>query len=365
MTVKKGFTLLFSCYFLFIQASTACTGILIKTQNGAIITGRTLEFGFDLQSNVLVIPKGVELTFLSSAKDKVGYKMTTKYGFVGMNAAGKNVIADGVNEAGLYYGAFYFAGFAVYDKLTPANQSRAVSSEEMGNYILGSFATVDEVKAGLKNITLVGTYLDQIQGEAPFHFAVTDRSGKSIVIEYSKDGLNVFDNTVHIITNNPTYDWHLTNLRNYVNLTPENVNGISLNGQKYTPLSQGSGMLGLPGDASSVSRFVRAAAFVNAALPCKDEEEGIFRAFHILNNFDIPVGLVLQKEANNPTAKPTAEFTTWTSSVDTRNSIYYYKTYHNPSVKKADLKELLKEANGKIMVIEAETPRTYESVSSK
>ena len=361
MTANKTFALLFLSFFISIQSSFGCTGILIKCQNGAIITGRTLEFGFDLQSNILVIPKGIELSFLSSTKDKVGYKMKTKYGFVGMNAVGKNAIADGVNEAGLYYGAFYFAGFAVYNKLTPANQSRAVSSEEMGNYILGSFATVDEVKAGLKNITIVGTYIEQIRGEAPLHFAVTDKSGKSIVIEYSKDGLNIFDNTVHVITNNPSYDWHTMNLRNYVNLTPDNVNGISLNGQNYTPLSQGSGMLGLPGDASSVSRFIRASAFVNAALPSKDEEEGIFRAFHILNNFDIPIGLVMQKEETTTLA----EFTTWTSSVDTKNSVYYYKTYHNQSAKKADLKELLKEANGKILVIESETPRTYESVTSK
>lgn len=359
MSAVKNFTILF--LFLFVQIGFACTGILIKTQNGATITGRTLEFGFDVKSNILVIPKGIEINFLSSAKDKVGYKMKSKYGFVGMNAVGKNVMVDGVNEAGLYYGAFYFAGFAVYDKWSPSNQSRAVSSEELGNYILGSFATVDEVKEGLKNITVVGSYIAEIFGEAPLHYAVTDRSGNSIVIEYSKEGLKIFDNTVHIITNNPSYDWHTTNLRNYVNLTPDNVNGISLNGENYTPLSQGSGMLGLPGDASSVSRFVRAAAFVNAALPSKDEEEGVFRAFHILNNFDIPIGLVKQKEQNTTLS----EYTVWTSAVDTKNSIYYFKTYQNQSVKKVDLKEMLKVANGKIMVIEAETPNKYEALSTK
>lgn len=361
MNFKKKFTVLFLSFLLFIHSSFACTGIIIITQNGVAIPARTLEFGFDTQSNILVMPKGTDISFLSSAPDKVGYKMKAKYGFAGMNAVGKHIVIDGINEAGLYMGSFYFAGFAVYDKLTPANQSNAISSEEMGNFILGSFSSVEEVKEGLKNITVVGTYIAQIQGEAPLHYAVTDKSGKSIIIEYSKNGLQIFDNKVNTITNNPSYDWHLTNLRNYINLTPDNVSGIVLNGEKYTALSEGSGMVGLPGDTSSVSRFVRACAFVNAADPCKDEEEGIFRAFHILNNFDIPIGLVVQKEKTGSLA----EYTVWTAAADTKNGAYYFKTYKNQSIKKVDLNEVLKEANGKIMIIEAETPRTYETVSSK
>lgn len=359
--MKTFKNLAFLFFLLAIQEIIACTGIVIKTQNGATITARTLEFGFDLQSNILVIPSGNYISFLSSGKDKVGYKMKSKYGFLGMNALDQNIVIDGVNEAGLYFGGFYFSGFAVYEKLTPSNQARAISSEELGNYILGSFATVDEVKVGLKNITVVGTFIEQISGDAPLHYAVTDRAGKSIVIEYSIAGLKIFDNTVNAITNNPTYDWHLTNLRNYVNLSADNVSGFVLDGQNYTPLSEGSGMIGLPGDTSSVSRFVRATAFVNTSLPAKDEDEAIFRAFHILNNFDIPIGLVKQKEKTSAIS----EFTVWTSAVDTKNSIYYFKTYENQSVKKVDLKEMLKQANGKIMVVKAETPRTYDSLTSK
>lgn len=360
MITTKKLSLLFLSLFLYFQTSFACTGIVIHCQNGSTIAARTLEFGFDCHSDILVMPKGIDINFLSSAKDKVGYKMKAKYGFTGMNAVGKQIVVDGVNEAGLYLGSFYFAGFAVYTPLTATNQSNAISSEEMGNFILGSFATVEEVKEGLKNITVVGTYIDEIQGEAPFHYAVSDKSGNSIVIEYSKNGLQIFDNTVQVVTNNPTYDWHTTNIRNYVNLTPDNVNGININGEKYTPLSQGSGMLGLPGDASSVSRFIRATAFVNAAQPSKDEEEGVFRAFHILNNFDIPVGLVKQKEKD----VTLSEYTVWTSVVDTKNAVYYFKTYKNPAVKKVDLKEILKQANGKIVVIPSETPIDYQSVSS-
>jgi len=91
MNTKKIVTLLGVFTFLFIQAIAACTGIVIQTENGVTIPARTMEFGFDIQSKVMVIPKGIPLTFLSSMENKDGYKMTTKYGFVGMNAVGKNM----------------------------------------------------------------------------------------------------------------------------------------------------------------------------------------------------------------------------------------------------------------------------------
>ena len=357
--MKKLGILTFSLLLMAYQIGSACTGIVIKTQNGVTIPARTMEFGFDIRSNLLVIPKGTEIKFLSSVEGKDGYIMKSKYGFAGMDAVEKPIVIDGINEAGLYLGSFYFSGFSSFEKLTPENQSRAVSSEEMGNYILGNFATIDEVIAGLKKITVVGSYIEDIQGEAPFHYAVTDKTGRSIVIEYTTDGMKIYDNTVNVICNNPTYDWHLTNLRNYVNLVPDNSKGFTLEGKKYTPLAEGTGMLGLPGDYTSPSRFVRATAFVNTALPCKDEEEGIFRAFHILNAFDIPKGVVREETPQ----KVFTDYTIWTSAADTKNLIYYYKTYKNQAIKKLDLMSLLAASKGKVTSIKSETERGYESVT--
>lgn len=340
------------------QINNACTGIVIKTKNGVVIPARTMEFGFDVRSKLLVIPQGTDLTFLSSIDNKEGFKMRAKYGFAGMNAVEKQIVVDGVNEAGLYLGSFYFPGFASFSTLTNSNQANSVSSEELGNYILGSFATVEEVIEGLKKITVVGSFIEDIQGEAPFHYAVTDANGRSIVIEYTDNGLNIHENVVGAVCNSPNYEWHLTNLRNYVNLAPANRHGFSLNGEKFASLGEGSGMLGLPGDYTSSSRFVRATAFVNTTLPSKDEEEGIFRAFHILNAFDIPKGVIREKTKGGVLT----DYTVWTSAVDTKNKIYYYKTYNNQSIRKLNLPEILKASKGKITIIESETNRSYEAV---
>jgi choloylglycine hydrolase len=344
---------------LFHQIGMACTGIIIKTQNGVTIPARTMEFGFDVRSKLLVIPKGTDLTFLSSVENKEGLKMKAKYGFAGMNAVEKNIVVDGVNEAGLYLGCFYFSGFAQYDKLTESNQSNAVSSEEFGNFVLGSFATIEEMIEGLKKISVVGSFIKDIQAEAPFHYAVTDATGRSVVVEYTKDGLKIHENTVRTVCNNPTYDWHLTNLRNYISLTPNNRHGGTINNQAIKGLGEGTGMLGLPGDYTSPSRFVRAAAFANTVLPSKDEKEGIFRAFHTLNAFDIPIGAIREKTEG----QLLTDYTVWTSAVDTKNKIYYYKTYKNQSVKQLNLIEILKAVKGKVTIIESETQRSYDKVT--
>ena len=108
----------------------------------------------------------------------------------------------------------------------------------------------------------------------------------------------MFDNKVGAMTNSPNYDWHLLNLRNYATLTPSSARPRSIDGVSLAPFGAGSGMLGLPGDFTPPSRFVRAVAFVNTMSPAKDAAEGVNAASRMLNNFDIPKGLV--REGSNP-----------------------------------------------------------------
>lgn len=321
-------------FFLGSQAAIACTGIVLRSADGATVPARTMEFAFDIESNLLAIPAGTEIETLILDPNNTGFTFTAKYGFLGANGLGKQIVFDGMNTQGLYFGAFYFAGNAEFGTVSDENRDRAVSSEEMGNWILGQFATVEEVVAALPSIEVVGTYVEEINGRVPFHYAVTDRTGAAVVIEYTKDGLTVHPNTVNAVTNNPTYDWHITNLSNYVGLQPRNVEAIEVGSERIAPFGQGSGMLGLPGDMTSPTRFVRAAAFANTSLPSETADEAIFKAFHILNVFDIPKGAIREADEN----VPHTDYTLWTSAADTLNVIYYYKTYITQAVESVDVR---------------------------
>lgn len=324
--------------FIMQASSLACTGIVLHAQDGAAVPARTMEFSFDVQSNILIVPAGTKITKLIMDEKNTGGSYVAKYGFAGANALNKPIVVDGVNEEGLYFGAFYFNQEAVYEELTDQNKHIAVSSEELGNYILSQFSNVAEVKKGLSDLVVVGTWIKEINSFAPFHYAVTDKHGDSVVIEITQEGLKVFDNTINTVTNNPTYDWHLTNLNNYVGLTSENRGSQVVGNQKITPFGEGTGLFGLPGDHTSPSRFVRAAAFANSALPTKNAEETVFNAFHILNHFDIPKGSIREKINGNLFT----DYTVWTSVADTKSSTYYYKTYLSQQVEKINLKAALK-----------------------
>jgi choloylglycine hydrolase len=322
----------------FTASAFACTGIILHAEDGATIPARTMEFSFDVQSNIAVVPAGTKMTNLIMDDKNTGGSYTAKYGFAGANALGKPIVVDGVNEKGLYFGAFYFKGLAVYEKLTPQNMKKAVSSEELGNYILSQFATVAELKKALPEIVIVGSYIKEINSFAPFHYAVSDSTGASVVIEYTKSGLTIHDNTVNVVTNNPTYDWHLTNLNNYVGLTAENKSEQTIGTQTVQPFGEGTGLFGLPGDHTSPSRFVRATAFANSALKPANAGDAIFTAFHVLNHFDIPKGSIREMVKD----EVFTDYTVWTSAADTKNKVYYYKTYLTQQVEKVDLAIALK-----------------------
>ena len=340
---------IFLVAFGFHSPVLACTGIILKSEDGITVPARTMEFSFDIHSNILVVPPGTKITTLVLDEEREGFTYTAKYGFAGANGLDKPIVFDGVNTAGLYYGAFYFAGHAVLGEVSDQNRDRAVSSEEMGNWILGQFASVDEVIAALDTIEVVGSFVEEIQGVAPFHYALSDASGKSVVVEYTASGLAVHENSVNAVTNTPTYDWHLTNLRNYVGLTPFNKETIEVGSLKITPFGEGTGMIGLPGDMSSPTRFVRAVAFANTSLPSPTVDDAIFKAFHILNVFDIPKGAI-----RNPAHQNLADYTLWTSAADTGNRVYYYKTYQTQAVESIDVEKAVQGLSGpKVITMES------------
>jgi choloylglycine hydrolase len=343
----------------FAPVAQACTGIRLIAKDGGVIAARTLEFGFDLHSEVMVIPAGTALTgSLPDGGKGISYK--TKYGFLGANAEGLTAIVDGINDRGLYVGLFYFPGYASYSDATKENAARAMASHEYANWLLGNFATIEEVKANFDKIVLVPVVVEAIEQAAPVHFVVYDRSGKSVVIEPLDKSLKIYDNPLGVVTNSPTFDWHMTNLRNYVNLTATNVPPIDLGGIKLAEFGQGSGLRGLPGDFTPPSRFVRAVAFSQSAVRSDTAAQAVLQAFHILNNFDIPYGAV--REVDN--GQIHAEATTWTSAADLKNLRWYFKTYDDQSIRSVDVAKALAAAQGKIRFIKMEAQQPVSDVST-
>jgi len=331
----------------------ACTGISLKAQDGTAIRGRTLEFGFPLQSNVLVVPAGKEFSGTLPDGGK-GLTYKTRYDIVGANAVDAVMIVDGLNDQGLSIGLFYFPGYAKYTPVTKENASRALAPQDFGMWVLGNFATVDEVKRAVKDIAMVPTPLPGLgsaKGEvAPVHFFIKDKSGQSIAIEPVDGKLQVTDAPIGVMTNAPTYDWHMTNLDNYINLSVKDITSEKLGSVTLNATGSGSGLLGLPGDFSPPSRFVRASVFSQAAVPNADADDAVFAAFHILNQFDIPKGSVI----NGSVGKPSAEITEWTTVSDLKNLRWYFRTHQDQSIRMVDLKEVVKAAKGEIRTINME-----------
>ncbi|WP_428925385.1 linear amide C-N hydrolase [Marinibacterium sp. SX1] len=319
------------------QSALACTGILLHAKDGSTIAARTMEFGIDLESDLVAVPAGTKLETLSLNPKEKGFDYEAKYGFVGANGFDMPVVVDGINSEGLYAGIFFFAGSAVLQDLTAENQDHAVSSEEFATWALSQFATVAEVEAALPDIAVVGTDIEALGGPAPVHYALTDATGASIVVEYAANGLTVHKNTVNAVTNNPTYDWHLTNLQNYIGLSVQNHEEMTVGSQVLKPFGQGTGMAGLPGDFTSPSRFVRAAAFANGALPSDTGAEAVFQAFHILNNFDIPKGAIREDGQTGEIY----DYTMWTAASDLKNKVYYIKTYDGQAIESLDVMQVL------------------------
>jgi len=332
--LKRTFVALLAMHMATPDMLRACTGIILRSEDGTTVAARTMEFSFDVQSNIVVVPAGTKITTLGWDDENEGFTYEAKYGFGGANCLGKPVVVDGVNEKGLYFGAFYFAGNAKFEQLGDENRGRAISSEELGNWVLSQFASIEELKKALPEKSIVGTHIDVIDGFAPFHYAVSDATGASVVIQFTESGLAFFENTVNAVTNDPTFDWHKTNLQNYIGLSPVNREEITVGELTLRPFGQGTGLVGLPGDHSSPSRFVRAVAFANTALPTEHAADAIFSAFHILNHFDIPKGSI--QEASD---KELTDYTVWTSAADTKNAVYYYKTYKTQAVESVDIRK--------------------------
>jgi len=297
-----------------------CTNFKIKpSKDGTVVVGRTMEFPDLIPWEVQVVAAGVPR---ASAGVKNGLAWTPQYGVVGMGAMGDGLLADGMNTEGLSAHALYMAGFCDY--AAPAGTGNDISEMDVIAYLLGTCKNVAEAKSAAATLNVVG--VDPGVGFVPpLHFLLHDATA-SIAIEFRPEGMSIVDNPCGVGTNPPFLDWHITNLRNYVGISAVNPT-TTVHDTVLHPLGQGGGLLGLPGDYTPPSRFVRAAALMLLIDQPADAASAEAACLHVLNSFDIPAGLI--SEEFKP-GQMVPEVTSWVTVCNLTDSRYGYRTIGDP-----------------------------------
>ena len=306
-----------------------CTAITYQTKDHYF--GRNLDYEITFGESVVLTPRKFPLTYKC-----VNDICDSHYAILGMAlvADGYPLYFDAVNEKGLGMAGLHFVGNAHYEEPGSCGRKKEVQNisdkadiapYELIPWVLSRCETVEQAKELLAQTCIVAIPFSSRLPLSPLHFMIADRKS-SIVVEPLKEGLKIYDNPVGVLTNNPPFPFHLANLNNYINLTakpPVNRFSPEIPLETY---SRGMGTLGLPGDMSSASRFVRA-AFVraNSVSGC-GENESVHQFFHILGSVEQVRGAVRLESG-------AYEITTYTSCCNLDRGIYYYRTYENSRIK--------------------------------
>lgn len=298
-----------------------CTAISYKTKDHYF--GRNLDLEYSYEESVTITPRNYPFVF---RKEQT---MEQHYALIGVAYIHSDypLYYDAVNEKGLGMASLNFPGNAVYQSEKEGVYN--VTPFELIPWVLGKCKNVQEAKELLQETNLLKVSYNKELPLTPLHFMISDKQ-ESIVVEPMPDGLRIYDNPIKVLTNNPPFPYHLFHLNNYMNVTKkEPVNRFA----KELPLeiySRGMGSIGLPGDSSSASRFVRAAFTKWNSVDGKNEEESISQFFHILDSVKQYKGCVQVENGEY-------EYTIYSVCCNTDKGIYYYKTYHNSCIMAVDM----------------------------
>lgn len=298
-----------------------CTAATYRTKD--FYFGRTLDYEISYGETVAVTPRNYPFHF------RLVHDLQTHYAMIGMAtmAGDYPLYYDATNEKGLSMAGLNFTGNAVYHPETDGKDN--VTPFEFIPWILGQCTTVSEARALLRRICLVNISFSDSLPLAALHWIISDRD-ESITVESMADGLKIYDNPVGVLTNNPPFDYQMFNLNNYMSLSknaPDNHFSDRLPLQTY---SRGMGAMGLPGDLSSASRFVKVAFTKMNSLSGDSESESISQFFHILGSVEQQRGCVHMGNEQY-------EITLYTSCCNTDRGIYYYTTYENSQITAVDM----------------------------
>lgn len=292
-----------------------CTAATYQTRD--FFMGRTLDYEFSYGEEVVITPRRFPIAL------RHGGVMDTHYAIIGTAhvADGFPLYYDAVNEKGLGMAGLNFVGSAQYAEVVPDREN--IAQFEFIPRLLGRCATLAEAREALRTMNLVGTPFSPQLPAAQLHWLLADKSG-AVVIESVADGLKVYDDPAGVLTNNPPFPQQLAALRNYTRLSPSQP-PADFCGVPVTLDSRGMGALGLPGDLSSPSRFVRA-AFVRAnARAAQTEDASVSQFFHILTSVEQQRGCCELDDGQY-------EITLYSSCCNADRGIYYYTTYDNRQI---------------------------------
>lgn len=294
-----------------------CTAATYQTKNHYF--GRNLDYEFSYGEEAVIIPRNFPFTFR-----EVG-TLNSHYAIIGIAYVvdGEPLLYDGINEKGLGVAGLNFVGNAVYNEHVDGKDN--IAQFEFLNWILSQCATVTEAKALLAKMNFRNFSFSDKLPAAELHWMISDLTGTSIVVESVADGLKVYDNPVGVLTNNPPFDEQLFGLNNYMHLSATNpVNTFAPNIPLQT-YSRGMGAIGLPGDLSSASRFVKASFTKLHSLSADDELSSVSQFFHILHSVD-------QQNGCCDLGDNKYEHTLYSSCYDLEEGIFYYTTYNNHQI---------------------------------
>ena len=298
-----------------------CTAVRFCDDKGGMYFGRNLDWSEGYGQKVVITPRGYvyNSAFLGTMKPQAG-------AIIGMavDYNGLPLYFDCMNEAGLAIAGLNFPGYAAYEPSAVEGRQN-VAAYEFPLWVTMNFKSVDEVEAALSKVAIVAKPVSDAFPVSELHYMIGDGK-RSIVVEYTARGMEIFHNDVDVLTNQPGYGWHQENLRNYMGVAPEMPEKVDWSKAEMKPFGSGSLMRGLPGDCYSPSRFVRV-AYHNTHYPTKSgEDENVSRLFHTLTSVAMVDGAAKMADGK-------CEITVYTGGCSATNGTYYYNTYEDPAIK--------------------------------
>lgn len=306
-----------------------CTAITLSSRSKEQFFGRTMDFSFDIIPQFFIIPNSY--TWSSTLNNR---QITDTYRFIGLGQKMDGLLGffDGVNEKGFAAAVLYFAGYAKYEDEFNHPSKDAIASIDFLHFILGKCSSVESLPEVLKNISVVGIEDPITNTVAPLHWIATDRTGACVVMEATGSGIEIINNPIGVMANSPDFGWHMTNLRNYMETSPTEMEKTDWDGVTLTPFGQAGGTRLLPGGFTSPERFVRV-AYLKSHIPIpEDSKEAITACFHIMESVSIPKGAV-------KTSRNTYDYTKYTAFINTNTCQYFYKAYDDLEVRSISLWE--------------------------